>query len=98
MRNVRAGPYDSTIMKLRRVTGSLLVASGLASGVFAAPAQAEPGDNAGNVDDFLGILQVASRTTTHKTTRRNSIAIKHTMPLQQNVMCFLNSLLVSKWT
>jgi hypothetical protein len=56
MRNVRARPYDSTIMKLRRVTGSLLLAAGLASGVFAAPAQAEPGDNAGNVDDFLSTI------------------------------------------
>jgi hypothetical protein len=56
MRNVRARPYDSTIMRLRRVTGSLLLAAGLASGVFAAPAQAEPGDNAGNVDDFLSTI------------------------------------------
>jgi hypothetical protein len=56
MRNVRARPYDFTIMKLRRVTGSLLLAAGLASGVFAAPAQAEPGDNAGNVDDFLSTI------------------------------------------
>jgi hypothetical protein len=56
MRNVRAGPYDFTIMKLRRVTGSLLVAAGLASGVFAAPAQAEPGDNTANIDDFLSTI------------------------------------------
>jgi hypothetical protein len=56
MRNVRAGPYDFTIMKLRRITGSLLLAAGLASGVFAAPAQAEPGDNVGNVDDFLSTI------------------------------------------
>ena len=62
MRNVRAAPYDSTIMKLRRVPGSMLLAAGLASGVFAAPAQAEPGDNAGNVDDFLSTLDIADLT------------------------------------
>jgi hypothetical protein len=62
MRNVCADPYDFTIMKLRRVSGSLLLAAGLASGVFAAPAQAEPGDTAGNVDDFLSTLDIADLT------------------------------------
>lgn len=56
MRNVRARPYDFTIMRLRRVTGSLLLAAGLASGVFAAPAQAAPGDNTANVDDLLSTI------------------------------------------
>jgi hypothetical protein len=40
-------------MKLVRLTGSLLLAAGLAGGVFAAPAQA---DTASSVDDFLGSL------------------------------------------
>ena len=40
-------------MKLVRLTGSLILAAGLAGGVFAAPAQA---DTAGSVDDFLGSL------------------------------------------
>lgn len=41
------------IMKLRTVTGSLILAAGLAGGLSAAPAQADP---AGNVDDFLTTL------------------------------------------
>ena len=40
-------------MKLVRFTGSLILAAGLAGGVFAAPAQA---DTAGSVDDFLKSL------------------------------------------
>jgi hypothetical protein len=40
-------------MKLRHLTGSLLLAAGLAAGVFAAPAQA---DNSTSVDDFLTSL------------------------------------------
>jgi hypothetical protein len=39
-------------MKLRHATGSVLLAAGLASGVFAAPAQADAGD----VTDFLNTL------------------------------------------
>lgn len=46
-------------MKLRAITGSLVVAIGLASGVFAAPAQAEPADN---VDDFLSNLDLLGLT------------------------------------
>ena len=41
------------IMKLRTVTGSLILAAGLAGGLSAAPAQADP---AVNVDDFLTTL------------------------------------------
>ena len=40
-------------MKLRRTTGSLVLAAGLISGVFAVPAQA---DTAGDVDDLLSTL------------------------------------------
>jgi hypothetical protein len=40
-------------MKLYRMTGSLVLAMGLAGGVFAAPAQA---DNSTSVDDFLNSL------------------------------------------
>lgn len=40
-------------MKLSRITGSFVLAAGLAVGVFAAPAQA---DTAGSVDDFLTTL------------------------------------------
>ena len=43
-------------MKFRHVTGSLFLAAGLASGVFAAPAQAEPGDSTANIDDFLSTI------------------------------------------
>lgn len=42
-------------MKFRYLTGSLILAAGLAGGVFAAPAQA---DTANNVDDFLNKLDV----------------------------------------
>ena len=49
-------------MKMRRVCGSLLLAAGLVSGVFAVPAQAEPGDTVGNVDDFLSSLDVFGLT------------------------------------
>ena len=58
-------------MKLRRVSASLFLAAGLASGVFAAPAQAEPGDTVGgvdiidrvgNVDDFLSTLDILGLT------------------------------------
>ncbi len=41
-------------MKIRRVAGSLFLAAGLASGVFAAPAQAEPGDSGGILDSVGG--------------------------------------------
>lgn len=51
--NARAGPYDGLIMTFSRITGSLILAVGLAGGVFAAPAQA---DTAGTVDDFLTTL------------------------------------------
>lgn len=40
-------------MKFSRMTGSLILAAGIAGGVFAAPAQA---DTAGSVDDFLTTL------------------------------------------
>jgi hypothetical protein len=40
-------------MKLRRFTGSLILAAGLAGGVFAAPAQA---DTASSVDDLITTL------------------------------------------
>ncbi len=40
-------------MKVRRTTGSLVLAAGLISGVFAVPAQA---DTAGDVDGFLSTL------------------------------------------
>jgi len=40
-------------MKFSRMTGSFLLAAGLAGGVFAAPAQA---DNSTSVDDFLNSL------------------------------------------
>lgn len=40
-------------MKFSRITGSLILATGLACGVFAAPAQA---DTASSVDDFLTTL------------------------------------------
>ena len=40
-------------MRLRRTTGSLVLAAGLISGVLAVPAQA---DTAGDVDDFLSAL------------------------------------------
>lgn len=40
-------------MKLRRTTGSLVLAAGLISGVFAVPAQA---DTVGDVDDLLTTL------------------------------------------
>lgn len=53
MRNARAGPYDQPIMKLRRTTGSLVLAAGLISGVFAVPAHA---DAVGDVDDLLSTL------------------------------------------
>lgn len=52
-RNGAGGAYDCHIMKLRRMTGSLILAAGLAAGVSAAPAQA---DTAGSVDDFLTTL------------------------------------------
>ena len=51
--NACAGPYDGLIMKFSRITGSFVLAAGLASGVFAAPAQA---DTAGSIDDFLTTL------------------------------------------
>ena len=41
------------------MTGSLIVAAGLAGGVFAAPAQA---DTAGSVDDFLSTLDTLGIT------------------------------------
>ena len=44
---------DAVVMKLSRITGSLVLAAGLASGAFAAPAQA---DTASSVDDFLNAL------------------------------------------
>ena len=40
-------------MEFRRITGSLILAAGLASGVFAVPAQA---DTASSVDDLLTTL------------------------------------------
>ena len=40
-------------MKLRTLTGSLMLAAGLIGGVFAVPAQA---DTAGDVDDLLSTL------------------------------------------
>ena len=40
-------------MRLRRTTGSLVLAAGLISGVLAVPAQA---DTVGDVDDFLSAL------------------------------------------
>ena len=46
-------------MKLRRMTGSLIVAAGLAGGVFAAPAQADTG---GSVADFLSTLDILGIT------------------------------------
>ena len=51
--NDGAWPYDSLNMKLSRMTGSLILAAGLAGGVFAVPAQA---DNSTSVDDFLKSL------------------------------------------
>ena len=53
MRNARVGPYDGQIMKVSRTTGSLVLAAGLISGVFAVPAQA---DTICDVDDFLTTL------------------------------------------
>ncbi len=50
MRNASARPYDVVVMKLRRLSGTVL--AGLAIGVFAAPADA---DTAG-VTDFLNTL------------------------------------------
>jgi hypothetical protein len=64
-RNIRAGSDDAIIMKLRRVTGSLFLAAGLASGVFAAPAQAQPDgnvDTVGNVGDILSTLDLEGLT------------------------------------
>lgn len=49
-------------MTLRRIAGSLFLAAGLASGVFAAPVQAQPDDNVGNVDDFLSTLDLEGLT------------------------------------
>jgi len=53
MRNTRAGPYDDQIMKLRRTSGSLVLAVGLIGGVFAVPAQA---DTADSIDDLLSTV------------------------------------------
>ena len=53
MRNGAKSSYDAVVMKLRLMSGSLLIAVGLLGGVFATPAQAEP---TGNVDDFLSTL------------------------------------------
>lgn len=55
MRNAADRPYDSTIMKLSRMTGALVLSAGLASGVFAAPAQA---DSASAVEQFLSTLDI----------------------------------------
>jgi hypothetical protein len=43
-------------MKLRRTTGSLVLAAGLISGVFAVPAQADTVADLGTVDDLLTTL------------------------------------------
>ncbi len=63
MRNAAADPYDSLVMKMRRTAGSLVLAVGLLSGVFAAPAQAEePVGPVGNVDDFLSTIDLLGIT------------------------------------
>lgn len=46
------------IMKLTRIAGSLVVAAGLAGGVFAAPAQADDSGNSGSINDFLSSLDI----------------------------------------
>lgn len=51
-------------MKIRRVAGSLLVAAGLAGGLFAAPAQAEPGDTVGGVDVIDRVGNITDFLTT----------------------------------
>lgn len=56
--NARAWPYDSIIMKLRVLTGSMVLAAGLAGG-FCVPAQA---DTTSNVDDFLSNLDILGVT------------------------------------
>ena len=63
-RNGRARPYDFQIMKLRRTTGSLLLAAGLAGGVFAAGVYAAPAhaENSDNVNDFLSSLDLLGIT------------------------------------
>lgn len=63
-RNGRGHPYDCTVMKLRRVTGSLVLAAGLAGGVFAAGVSAAPAraDTSDNVTDVLSSLDLLGIT------------------------------------
>lgn len=63
-RNGRAGTYDSPVMKFRRATGSLVLAAGLAGGVFAAGVSAAPAhaDTSDNVTDFLSSLDLLGIT------------------------------------
>lgn len=63
-RNGRGLPYDCTVMKLRRVTGSLVLAAGLAGGVFAAGVSAAPAraDTTDNVTDVLSSLDLLGIT------------------------------------
>ena len=51
--NACARRYDGLIMTFSRIAGSLVLAAGLASGVFAVPAQA---DTTSSVDDLLTTL------------------------------------------
>lgn len=58
------GPYDSPIMGFRRTASSLLLAAGLAGGVFAAGLYAAPAhaDTSGDVNDILSDLDLLGIT------------------------------------